>query len=229
MKRKAIIPLLLGVMCGFWGCNREFGPGPRPEPNPIPDMWIIKFEKPEYKDYIMTLSPRPEDTLTVPYAGDFVLPLSVENLYGQSPYIELSEDYLLVDWHWKNMFILRKEAIIKEKWENFRYTPNEQRWPVAQWPIDMLYVDRPVVECYTIEPNQIEQYLHGDDHPTRKLAHVYASESDWAGYTEEQKEETLKNVAWNDSLYVRYTPVLCRMIEEGKLDDYGMRCRLNEE
>lgn len=221
MKRKAIIPLLLSVMCGFWGCNREFGPAPRP----APALYVIKFKQPEYKNHIMTVSP-PEGVETILYGAKFALPVSMKNLYGQSPYVELSGGYLLIDWHWGRVYYPDNEAIISEKWEDFHYDPDVN---FAEWSIDKLYVKYPVKECYTFAPRRIEEYLHGKDHLVFDLANIYFSEKEWDEFTDGQKALRLREIAWNDSLYKVYIPALCRIIEEGKLDDYGYKWKLKHD
>lgn len=81
-------------------------------------LWltVIKFTKPEYKENILATDEHmyysfPKDdsvfyacALPEPKRKKYCDWFEKNNLVGTSPYIELIDDYLLIDWHWLYFF-----------------------------------------------------------------------------------------------------------------------------
>ena len=190
---------------------------------------IIKFKQPEYKEFVMTMFSKSNETDELPFAGEFILPPSLANYSGQSPYIELSDGYLLINWRWERMYYPGEEAIIDLKWKDATYPSYDgDSWPVASWPKERLLADSPVAEYYVTSSQQMEKYLHGENSTHQSVHIIRISEKDWAEYDDFWKKEMLQRIAHNDSLYEVYPPVLCRMIEEGKLDKYSSKVDISK-
>ena len=99
MKPKSLFIISM-LVCVLFGCNKpEPKPTPGPQGEPAPEEpWVIKFKDPSYKNYIVAN-----------YYGDFISMGDRDyfkpdgcwkTMQGRCPYIELADDYLLLDWRW---------------------------------------------------------------------------------------------------------------------------------
>ena len=212
--RKVILVLFsLIVMLCLVSCERNWENSPPPLRVYI---LIIKFKQPEYKDYIMSHFSTKADCDLGPAIYPRFLPPSVLNLYGQSPYIELADGYLLFDWKWEQAYYYG--AIINEKWTELT-TRN------ICWPIEKLYVARPVAEIYNISADKIKEYNSGYlEHDTSVSYLVFPySEQRWKNLKKQEKKRVLSQTKEIDEAFIEYAEVLSRMINEGKLDEYGTK------
>ncbi len=110
---KTKICILLSLCLGFIACDSDCQCDPPPEVLNNGALLIVQFKKPEYKDYIMIVFP---DTarMTVTnqeiyftsnngYNPTALPPTELIDVYHKSPYIDLVDNYVLVDWKTTSM------------------------------------------------------------------------------------------------------------------------------
>jgi len=214
MKTKILLFSLITTLCAV-SCTYPVGPGLPPEPS----VEIIKFKRPEYKDYIMTSSMSKTARALKMATSGFVLPDTVLNLYGQSPYIELVDNYLLIDWKWGRIYYNNNDGIIKEKWTELKDIK-------TVWPLDQLYVDYPVAEAYYVYVDKIKEYNGG--YLEHDEVAPFMRVEDATPLFEEQKEWVMYWLEETDSAFIEYAEILSRMINEGKLEKYGSKTKLRK-
>lgn len=221
MKKNVFIFLLLGAC--LLSCH--------PDPAPVPPLIytehplkIIKFADPTYKNHVMVFAPKSEDTYLRITNRDnqsiFCMPVEVENPCGQSPYIELLDDYLLVDWRWQYVFdeiVYRpqNEALIVEQWTDLDILYHH-------WSLNDLYVTHPIQEHYVIKLDTLVAY-------NGKLEHPFVIEGmgmnllykEWSNFPQEKKDYFLKWYPNMDNSYEEYAEVLNKMIQGGVLEEYA--------
>ena len=85
---------------------------------------FIKFKKEEYKKYIIA-EPAMEDGY---YSFRWMMGINVEKLLGSSPYIDLPNGYVAIDWKWGHgSFCYEPLTLLLNKpWESFKHY--DQRW-----------------------------------------------------------------------------------------------------
>lgn len=192
-------------------------------PLQIRGLHIIKFNEVEYKDYILTCFSTREDCTFAMVESDFFLPSSVLNLYGQSPYIQLADDYLLIDWKWRNIYWENNEAVINKKW-------TELKDRSICFSIEDLYASYPVNEYYFIEFDKIKEYNGGYlEHTITTSADEFYAEETWSCLSKQIKANVLDWAEETNKGYIEYAEILNRMINEGKLDEYGSKIKLHKE
>ena len=109
------------VCFAFMGCLSFACSHPALVPDPgLGYIEIIKLEQPEFKENIMVYAPgNEENELAVSvFNSYFCISQEIEPICGTSPYIELPDDYLLLNWRWKRIFdyIINEEAIVSDLW-----------------------------------------------------------------------------------------------------------------
>ena len=112
MKKLTQIAYFTFVLCLSFACSHS---APVPDPG-LGYIEIIKLEQPEYKENIMVYAPENEENaLAVSvFNSYFCISQEIEPICGTLPYIELPDDYLLLNWRWKRIFdyIINEEAIV---------------------------------------------------------------------------------------------------------------------
>lgn len=140
-----VVAYILCVLC-IIGCNRQ------PFTNPYTNyVTVIKLEKTEYKQYV--LAPESGYTGKAGFYGD-------ANIFGDgaSPYWELQDDYLLIDWRWY-MFPRYQTTyyLIFEPWT----AQNSYAWSENNtWRLDTCqYIKNPIKRRYDIDITKVNEYL----------------------------------------------------------------------
>lgn len=140
-----VVAYILCALC-IIGCNRQ------PFTNPYTNyVTVIKLEKTEYKQYV--LAPESGYTGKAGFYGD-------ANIFGDgaSPYWELQDDYLLIDWRWY-MFPRYQTTyyLIFEPWT----AQNSYAWSEDNtWRLDTCqYIKNPIKRRYDIDITKVNEYL----------------------------------------------------------------------
>lgn len=140
-----VVAYILCALC-IIGCNRQ------PFTNPYTNyVTVIKLEKTEYKQYV--LAPESGYTGKAGFYGD-------ANIFGDgaSPYWELQDDYLLIDWRWY-MFPRYQTTyyLIFEPWN----AQNSYAWSENNtWRLDTCqYIKNPIKRRYDIDITKVNEYL----------------------------------------------------------------------
>lgn len=140
-----VVAYILCALCIIC-CNRQ------PFTNPYTNyVTVIKLEKTEYKQYV--LAPESGYTGKAGFYGD-------ANIFGDgaSPYWELQDDYLLIDWRWY-MFPRYQTTyyLIFEPWT----AQNSYAWSENNtWRLDTCqYIKNPIKRRYDIDITKVNEYL----------------------------------------------------------------------
>ena len=211
------VPIIVAVLCCFLACSK-----PAPVPTPSSGyVEVIKLKQPEYKQHIMVYVPEKEDVpLSVSVSNSyFCTSQEIETICGQSPYIELPQNYLLIDWKWRRIFsyLVNEEGLIADEWITF--DDINQTWPKEQ-----LYVNRPIQEYYVVEVSRLKEYNGGYlryPYLNPELCYQEFSEEKWERMSKEEKENMVVETLRMDSSYMEYKEILDRMIGEGVFLDYA--------
>ena len=186
---------------------------------PSPDITeqyleIIKFNQPEFKDYIMVVSDGENcGNLWGVRRYDNIRSICPDSsLYGRSPYLELNDDWLLINWKWGGMYYYKKDALVKYKWCDTIYPIH------ASWQDSELYACRPISEVYFLPPSNVEVY-NGDttEHNFSEYARLYNQYDS----TMEKHKLQLWAIAYVDSIYMDFAVTLNKMMSDGDLEKYG--------
>lgn len=183
---------------------------------PIEGVVVVKFKNPEYKEYVLVNSLAESEGDSISMCGkQFILPASVVDLYGKSPYMELIDGYLLVDWKWYLLVSTKEQAIIKSKWSEL--TDRQ-----ACWPLTDIYEEFPIEAIYSVPIGSMEQYYGGRiDWAQYDTSGDILTEEEWMRYSKEEKEELNETVRFNDKAYAQYVNILNDMIRNEGLDRYN--------
>jgi hypothetical protein len=213
-----LFSLFFIILCAT-GCDRGCNNGNQENSIPplqIDGVQIIKFNEAEYKDYILTCFSTREDCALRMVSSKFFLPPSVLNLYGQSPYIQLADDYLLIDWKWRNVYWEDNEAVINKKW-------TELKDRSICFPIEDLYVSYPVNEHYFIAFDKIKEYNSGYlEHTITTYVDDFYAEENWLCLSKQTKTNVLDWTEETNKAYIECAEILNRMIQDGKLGEYDI-------
>ena len=217
MKTKnAMFLAVTAVLLGITACNEE----PKQEGALAPEYYtvVIKFDKPEYKEHIMVYSARDAGETTRLCTDYLAYPDSVIHLCGQSPYIELPSDYLLIDWKWGRIYYPNNEAIVNSKWSELKTIDDE-------FPVDEISVEGPVIESYFIPISQLKAYNNDLEHDSLGWPEYY-SDREWATFSDEARayELSVKKMKY-DSAFAEYAKVITDMINAGDLEKLPESCK----
>ncbi len=193
-------------------------------------IMVVKFKQPEYKEHILVARPQKRDKyLTIMhdsriggFPNAFPIPKVVENIYGRVPYIELLNNYLLLDWKYFHVFatvILEEASIIINPWEEMEGMDDLRK----TWPLENMYIKYPFEEIITIPIDNLNAYAGWSlKYPTAKTFNIiYKSNNDIYEYSEEQQNEIRQEAYIADCAYAEYKEVLNTMIASGeRLADY---------
>lgn len=215
MKLKKLIPAIgTIVLLLTTACHNNIGPH---DPDSGNCVTIIKFHKSEYKEHVMVYALDPAKYSTTSLCTDHIcLPDSIIHICGKSPYIELPDDYLLIDWKWKRLYYQNNEAIINTKWSDLK--DEHTRFPTSE--IIVMY---PVAEFYHFSISTLREYNNGyleSDDPNSyngDPACPCYTDDDWNRLSPEHEMRVLKYAEQYDNAQIEYAEILKRMIEEGNL------------
>ena len=213
MKTKYIIAILLLICIGVVSC-KETSPSYIP---PVETIAVVKFKKAEYKDYVLVnvVNLSKGDSIGMAgYNSDFILPTSAVNLYGTSPYTELTDGYLLVDWKWYNFVSSSKQAIVKTKWVNFTDIH-------TYWPLSDIYIEYPIDQYCVIPISYLEMYCDEEFHwADIDISATPITESQWNAYSEAEKADLQAFITYNDQAFAQYAEILNQMIANGEIEQF---------
>lgn len=227
---KAKIFLLLSLCLGLAACNEsqevknnpyvhyEWGNG---------EVYVLKFKKIEYKEYIMVHPPIHVNdstyySVTLDFAGGPALPIEIRDVNHQSPYIDLVDNYVLLDWDtWymiTNCLALArfKTDLLINKWDEFEID--------KQWSLENFYVTQPCEKAYNIKVDSLSSYNNGLKYPYMPyLASMdFNATREWEALKQQGRgaEYREADIKLADSAYMEYKEVLIKMINDGVLDNY---------
>ena len=153
MKMKnCFVPILLLVIVvafGMSSCEQE----KMDVANPY--VTIVKFKQPEYKNYICAHYKDGDSLMTINVEAHICM--DAVGKAGYSPYWELPDGWLLVDWKWGPLIIYAKEHVVLNglTWETIEYPITQQH---LTWPAATPHILNPVASRKQIDINKLAKY-----------------------------------------------------------------------
>ena len=150
--RRAMLAGLIAIVIislSMCGCNQKNAPVPEPF------AVVLKFKNPDYKNYILANYFEGEDFICGMRYNTCEEPIGQS---GYSPYWELPEDWLLVDWKWQNFPYNAGLTLLTElTWDKFEIdTTNISGIPT--WPLTEPHLFQPVEQILYINAFHLENY-----------------------------------------------------------------------
>ena len=120
-----------------------------------PYVTIVKFKQPEYKNYICAHYCEGDSLMTID-ALDHIC-MDAVGKAGYSPYWELPDNWLLVDWKWGHLIIYVKEQVLLNEltWESIEYPITQQH---LTWPVSTPHIVHPVADRKQINLDKLLKY-----------------------------------------------------------------------
>ena len=163
-KKFQIVFFTLCLSFSFAGCERPENRMPVPQPSVV----VMKMVKPEYKDYIL-LNHHAGDSVLLALRGSVCNePIGKS---GYSPYWELTEDWLLVDWKWRNFpYNAGLVLLTNHTWKDYEWDPSLYP-PFPKWSINEPHIAQPVEQIVYIPIKQLESYSNATYDSVYNLAY----------------------------------------------------------
>lgn len=184
---------------------------------------VVKFVDPEYANYIYGTT-NSRDGLIKFWSGYYIDHYALDkDIAGKSPYIDLGDGYLLIDWKWA--YHPLDDIIIKKTWSEMSST--KQTWNIDSVEI----IPGPyLAEVYRLYFYDVDKYLHiqkdekdyNEDLTPTENAGFHAYEYYWLHHPKNESlnqtelEEYERNKAKADSIQSEYVEKLRGIIEKGK-------------
>lgn len=150
----AILSMLATAVI-FCSCERNaHEPEPAKDPEPPLSVTVLKLKKPEYKNYV--LASRFNDS------GNECFESLRGNLCkdpigqsGYSPYWELSDNWLLVDWKWGDFPYAISAVLTEQTWDKYEWegVTNSTKWSLTE-----PHEDNPIEKIHYIYIDHLETY-----------------------------------------------------------------------
>lgn len=158
MKNKSIFAWLLSLIVAlttFSSCEKGGN-----EALPSESITVIKLKKPEYKDFIIAYAAK--DSL-IAYRANTT---GLGGKSGFTPYWELSENWMLVDWKWNFPFPSLGGAVLleNETWDKLTHE-------LQSWPLETPHVSQPIENVYYVKASSLAEFL-GKTYEQDIIAHV---------------------------------------------------------
>ena len=200
MKNKSMTVWLLSVivaLTAFSSCEKGGN-----EALPSESITVIKHKKPEYKDFIIAYAAK--DSL-IAYRANTT---GLGGKSGFTPYWELSENWLLVDWKWNYPFPSLGGAVLLEDitWDKLTHA-------LQTWSLETPHISQPIESVYYIKTSKIAEML-AKTYDSEFINHVVNRPSSTASDAE-KKEEIIKTM---DDIWTILQADLSTIIEQGNLD-----------
>ena len=122
-----------------------------------PYLVIVKFKKPEYKNYICARYNEGDSVMTLNLMDRAQLCPDAVGKSGCSPYWELPEEWLLVDWKWAQYLVYIHDVVLLtgQTWNTIEYPITT---PQLTWPASISYISRPIADRKYIDIIKLEEY-----------------------------------------------------------------------
>ena len=202
---KSIVLILLTAVSGtiFMGCESK------PEMPMVPTVTVMKFKQPEYKNYVLANCMEGDE-----YIGLLRNNTCDESVIcsGASPYWNLQEEWLLVDWRWENFpYDAGLTLLTEQTWEKWMADTILTSRKIPAWFISKPHVLQPVEKILYIKPANLAKYLN----KSYMLDDIYT-------VIERKFIDTNTTICdhseWGDSIWAMLQNDLSVAIENGELE-----------
>ena len=145
----AIVVILIFTSNLLTGCEQNASAPP-------PSVTILKLKQPIYKNYILANYFSGGDSIILMRARRCEEPTGQA---GYSPYWELPDGWLLVDWKWFSFPYNAGLALLTEQtWDKAEYRDGKQ-FP-QKWPVSEPHILQPVEKIYYIKAEDLAKYAN---------------------------------------------------------------------
>lgn len=188
------------ISLSFFGCKQN------EDPDPGPLAVVLKFKNPDYKNYILANYFEGQDKILGMRYYSCEEPIGQT---GYSPYWELPNDWLLVDWNWRYFPYNAGLTLLTElTWDKFEIdTTNNSGIP--SWPLTEPHLFQPVEQILYINAIHLENYC-GVKLPLDLIPYLWGKTPEYYSPCE--------NPAKMDSLWTILQEKLTFAIENGDLE-----------
>lgn len=204
------------VLFAVTACSNQNIPTPE-EPLVKMGIHVVKFESPEYLDYVIAGRCDYKDSLFSILGCGF----TAQDLYiGSSPYIALSDDYYAIDWKWGS-FIYGAYYLLNIKWEDVKDRH-------LQWTGDKVVLSSGFIkEMHGGTYEEIDQFLNIAPPPVMDESSYYPREYLRPGlsnlplssFADSTQQRIIVETKYQDSIHAIYVERISRIIEEGRMKE----------
>jgi hypothetical protein len=154
MKHLNFYNIMLAAFISVSLCGCEQKNTPQTEvPEPPLSITVIKFKQPEYKNYILAANLR--DSKGFEATRGYLCDEPIGKT-GISPYWDLEDGWVMVDWNWPGFPYAISTALTEQTWDNFVWPGNEGKWP--NWPETEPHTGYPFSHLLYISVANLEIY-----------------------------------------------------------------------
>lgn len=143
---------LLAVFC-LSGCEKKQNEKEKTVTPPYAVISIMKLKQPDYKPYIIAYYPEGiSDSIYAVRSNKYGEPVGKS---GYSPYWDLKDGWLLVDWKWGPTFPYWEGAVLltEEPWGNLTHL-------LQTWPKETPHISDPIAEHYYVQASKLAAYCN---------------------------------------------------------------------
>jgi len=152
------------VLCSCSQKDSDSGSDPEPLTGSTPPpltVVVMKLTMPEYKNYVLASNFKDDTCFSSARGNRCIEPIGKS---GYSPYWELPNYWLLVDWKWEDFPYAIATALTEQTWDKYVWTNYKE--PIPTWPYTEPHTGFPIAELYKIKILNLENYSkaqYGDE------------------------------------------------------------------
>ncbi|MBR6829450.1 MAG: hypothetical protein IKM83_02415 [Paludibacteraceae bacterium] len=137
--------MIAGIVVIFSACDHN-------AVEPQAHVVMLKFKKTEYKNHILATHSEGSDYIVATRFNKCGEPCGQA---GYSPYWDLPDNWLLVDWKWRNFPYTSGAVLLTERtWEEYPFETS----PLPKWSITEPQVLQPIEKIYYIKATNLAKY-----------------------------------------------------------------------
>lgn len=191
--------LCIGIAFVLNSCGDDYAP------EPAVRAVVLKFKNPDYKNYILANYSEGSDSIVATRFNHCGEPVGRS---GYSPYWDLPDNWLLVDWKWFNFpYNAGLTLLTNQTWDKY---PMETL-PLPKWSVFEPHILQPVDKILYVKASYLEKY-----HQT-----TYSGEMTALMRGHLQLHDTIcicERSEWADSIWTILQHDLSVVIKNGDLD-----------
>ena len=176
------------IVISFSSCERKSAPSPQPS------AVVLKFNNHEYKNYILANYFEGQDKILGMRYNKCEAPIGRA---GYSPYWELPQDWLLIDWKWRgfpyNAGLCLLTALTWDKFE----IDTASISGIPSWQITEPHILNPIKEILYVNALHLEQY-RGKKFPNELMNHLWGNTAEYKYCEMPEKMDSLWSILQND-------------------------------
>ena len=198
----------------FCGCEHE-NPVPGSDandPEPPLSVCVLKLAKPEYKNMILVSHFEGENFYTNLRGNKCGEPIGNS---GYSPYWELPDGWLLVDWKWSGFPYVISAVLTEQTWDKYTWSPDN----FPKWELTEPHEDNPIAKELYVKVANLDIYSHGDKWDYKQSDMIFKiRKAQGDGFVAEGDDCLCKQTKTMDSIWTVLQTDLSAAIQKGDLE-----------